>query len=73
MGRGGTDFQEVIDYYKEHKEYDGLIIFTDGYAPIPKIPPNRKILWVHTTGKKSLQESVRRKNHDSQVSSLENQ
>lgn len=46
LGRGGTDFQAVIDYYKEHKEYDGLIIFTDGDANIPKIPPNRKILWV---------------------------
>ena len=46
LGRGGTDFQAVLDYYKEHKEYDGLIIFTDGYASIPEIPPNRKILWV---------------------------
>ena len=45
-GRGGTNFQAIIDYYKEHKEYDGLIIFTDGYAPKPKLPPNRKILWV---------------------------
>ncbi|MCH5225214.1 MAG: hypothetical protein J1D77_04405 [Muribaculaceae bacterium] len=45
-GRGGTDFQAIIYYYKEHKEYDGLIIFTDGYAPKPKLPPNRKILWV---------------------------
>lgn len=45
-GRGGTSFQAIIDYYKEHKEYDGLIIFTDGYAPTPKLPPNRKILWV---------------------------
>lgn len=46
LGRGGTHFQEVIDYYNEHKEYDGLIVFTDGYAPLPTIPLNRKILWV---------------------------
>jgi len=34
-GRGGTNFQPVIDYLGEHKDYDGLIIFTDGYAPVP--------------------------------------
>lgn len=45
-GRGGTDFQAPVDYFVEHKEYDGMIVFTDGYAPIPQIPPHRKILWV---------------------------
>lgn len=45
-GRGGTDFQAPVDYFTEHKEYDGMIVFTDGCAPIPKVPPNRKILWV---------------------------
>ncbi len=47
-GRGGTDFQCVIDYAVEKRNYDGLIIFTDGYAPIPKIKKRTKtrILWL---------------------------
>ncbi len=44
-GRGGTDFQPAVDYFEEHKEYDGMIIFTDGYAPIPTITTLRRILW----------------------------
>ena len=48
MGRGGTSFQPVFDYIKEHKQYDGLIIFTDGYAPEPKVDfaTQTKVLWV---------------------------
>jgi predicted metal-dependent peptidase len=47
FGRGGTSFQEPIDYAHEHG-YDGLVILTDGYAPEPKIPEGFKtgILWV---------------------------
>lgn len=44
-GRGGTNFQAPIDYYEKHKEYDGLIIFTDGYAAKPFVKTNRNILW----------------------------
>ena len=44
-GRGGTCFQPVVDYFEEHKEYDGMIVFTDGYAPIPTITTRRRILW----------------------------
>ena len=47
LGRGGTSFQEPIDF--AHKEdYDGLIILTDGYAPEPVIPTGFKtsLLWV---------------------------
>lgn len=50
-GRGGTSFQPPIDYYTAHKEYDGLIIFTDGYANIPNNPTHRRILWVLTNEK----------------------
>ena len=48
MGRGGTSFQPVADYYCKHPEYDGLIYFTDGYAPPPKFNTRRPIdvLWV---------------------------
>lgn len=49
IGRGGTSFQPVINYFEENPSYDGLIIFTDGYAecPVPKRSFNR-ILWVFT-------------------------
>jgi len=48
MGRGGTSFQPAADHYCEHPEYDGLIYFTDGYAPPPKFNTKRPIdvLWV---------------------------
>lgn len=48
VGRGGTSFQPTADYYCEHPEYDGLIYFTDGYAPPPVYKTKRAIdvLWV---------------------------
>lgn len=48
MGRGGTSFQPAADYYCERPEYDGLIYFTDGYAPPPVFNTKRPIdvLWV---------------------------
>ena len=48
IGRGGTNFQPVMDYIEKHQEYDGLILFTDGYAPVPSRPKNKKtkILWL---------------------------
>ena len=47
VGRGGTSFQEPIDYAHENG-YDGLVVLTDGYAPEPDIPDGFKtgILWV---------------------------
>ncbi len=47
-GRGGTDFQAPLDYIDKHRQYDGLIIFTDGYAPSPKPPQNRRtsLFWL---------------------------
>ena len=48
QGRGGTNFQAPVDYLVEHPEYDGMIIITDGYAPVPTIPPlcKAKLLWI---------------------------
>lgn len=48
QGRGGTDFQIVLNYVSEHPEYDGLIVFTDGYASVPRIPGRMRcrIVWV---------------------------
>ena len=47
-GRGGTDFNAVMDYVDAHPFYDGAIIFTDGIAPAPRPPHARRIplLWV---------------------------
>ena len=47
-GRGGTWFQPVVNFMADHPEYDGLIIFTDGYAPKPEVSAKLKgrILWI---------------------------
>ena len=47
LGRGGTSFQEPVDYAHENG-YDGLVMLTDGYAPEPVIPEGFKagLLWV---------------------------
>jgi len=45
-GRGGTDFQPVIDYYNDNtSKYTCLVYFTDGEAPAP-IPARGRMLWV---------------------------
>jgi Uncharacterized protein conserved in bacteria len=49
QGRGGTCFQPLINFFsREKNQYDGLIIFTDGYAEIPEVKPHiaRKTLWI---------------------------
>lgn len=48
FGRGGTDFQCVIDYAQQAKCYDGVIIMTDGYAPPPVLPLHFRphLLWI---------------------------
>ncbi|MDM8526595.1 VWA-like domain-containing protein [Anaerolineales bacterium HSG24] len=48
FGRGGTDFRPIIEYIDQHRQYDGLVIFTDGYAPIPPRPTNlrTRVLWL---------------------------
>lgn len=45
-GRGGTDFQPVIDHYNENAhKYTCLMYFTDGEAPAPT-PARGRILWI---------------------------
>ena len=51
IGRGGTNFQPAIDFYYEHEEYDGLVFLTDGYAPTPKVPDDKRhkpLAWILT-------------------------
>lgn len=47
-GRGGTRFDPVIDWYREHyKSFDSLIYFTDGGAPYDRLNvPQNNMLWV---------------------------
>ena len=48
-GRGGTDFQPVIDYYRKNmKDYAALVYFTDGICNIPNNVP-RDTIWVITS------------------------
>jgi predicted metal-dependent peptidase len=46
-GRGGTDFNDIMRY-AEKSNADGMVVFTDGYAPVPYKPKNTKILWLLT-------------------------
>lgn len=49
-GRGGTDFNEPVEYYlKNKKEYASLIYFTDGECPLPRKSPSGMV-WVITPG-----------------------
>lgn len=46
-GRGGTDFQPVVDYFNEHRrDFSCLIYCTDGEAPAPDPAPRGRTLWV---------------------------
>jgi len=56
-GRGGTDFQPVIDYYNEHvNKYSCLFYFTDGEAPAPE-NCRGNVLWV-LSGCSSMNEDL---------------
>ena len=48
-GRGGTDFQDVIDHYNEvRNKYSAFICLTDGEADTPVNTP-KNALWVHSS------------------------
>lgn len=53
IGRGGTSFQPIFDFLGKHREYDGVIIFTDGWAQVPIVPKGFKckVVWVCTSKK----------------------
>lgn len=65
IGRGGTNFQAAANFYLSHSEYDGLIYFTDGFAPLPEFKTKRRIdvLWV-------LQSKREYENFKNQIKSL---
>ena len=48
-GRGGTDFQDVVDHYNDPKnKYSAFICLTDGEASNPENCP-KNALWVHSS------------------------
>lgn len=48
-GRGGTDFNEPVEYYIKHKrDYASLIYFTDGECSLPQKSPSGMV-WVITS------------------------
>ena len=53
LGRGGTNFQCVLDLLaKKGIRYDGVIVYTDGWASRPTMPagmPKSKFLWLYDT------------------------
>jgi predicted metal-dependent peptidase len=67
-GRGGTSFQPPFDFAQNKKfriesltkmgktpktkKYDGVVIYTDGYAEKPRLDIPLKILWLMTPGNK---------------------
>ena len=45
-GRGGTEFDPVLEYYNAHnKKYTSLVYFTDGEA-YTSVKPRGNVLWV---------------------------
>jgi len=49
-GRGGTSFEPVFKYVKEHtKKFHNLIYFTDGEAWVPETKIYQPTLWVHSS------------------------
>jgi predicted metal-dependent peptidase len=57
-GRGGTDFQPVIDFYNDNtSKYTCLVYFTDGEAPAPT-PARGRMLWVLSSKSKINEELI---------------
>lgn len=48
IGGGGTNFLPVLEFANAGDRWDGVIIFTDGFAPIPRVGMRMPVLWVIT-------------------------
>ena len=72
-GRGGTNFQPFIDFVSKHPEYDGAIIYTDGYAHPPTIPSTMRtpLCWV-LRSEKELKEHEKWMRESGKVCVIEN-
>ena len=45
LGRGGKDFDPVLKYYQDNRQFTSLIYFTDGECST-NLKPSKQILWV---------------------------
>lgn len=49
-GRGGTSFYPAWEYYRNHiRDFNSLVIFTDGYAPTNNLVPLMNTIWIITS------------------------
>lgn len=48
VGGGGTNFLPILEYANAQGPWDGVILFTDGFAPIPGTGIRSPLLWVIT-------------------------
>ncbi|MCB9291220.1 MAG: hypothetical protein H6560_28195 [Lewinellaceae bacterium] len=48
MGRGGTEFNAPLEFANRHYHPDGVIYFTDGYAPAPRVESRYPVMWLIT-------------------------
>lgn len=51
QGRGGTDFRPVFEpstlaWAADGSELSGVVVFTDGYGPVPHRGPPEQVIWV---------------------------
>lgn len=51
-GRGGTSFDTAIQYFNEHRDYDWLVMITDGYDSCNIIPRHKRCIWLITDADK---------------------
>jgi len=51
-GRGGTSYEPVMRYLRDHKDkFQNLIYLTDGECSIEQTQPCKPVLWVHCSGR----------------------
>ena len=73
MGKHGIGKSQILEKFYTEKgckvvslflgqmsdpEYQGLILFTDGYAEVPKLLKNKQILWI-LTGKYQYESAIK--------------
>jgi len=45
VGRGGTDYNEIVKLYNDNRNYKALFIFTDGHCPLPTDFGSKPVFW----------------------------